>query len=187
MNKAEIYRKSFEDRINQIQDPDLRKICIHITNESKFFTWPAATGMHHNYRHGLVVHTMEVFDYCKALMDIKYEKAIDKDIVLTAALWHDYAKIYEYIPDIAIPNHYVTGVYRDNIHHICGSAIDFSIRARGKINRMLEDEIVHCILSHHGFVDLKDGVKKPKTREAIILSTADQFSAWMGATKDFPE
>lgn len=80
--------------IDLIEDPRLRKSCQKILDAPEFFTHPASTGIHHGYVGGLAIHTLEVLDYAVAFS--KSFPQTDFDVLITAGLWHDYAKIFDY-------------------------------------------------------------------------------------------
>ena len=190
-----------------ISDSVLRSTIDVILNNEDFFNFPASTHMHHAYVGGLATHTIEVTQTAGALC-LMHPKA-DKDIVMTAALWHDFAKIWEYNlvvyfksfdkdkPFGDLPRRHVlvesheaykkiyqaNFEYKDRIHHVSGSMAEFTTAAtvRG-VNRSKIQAVQHAILAHHGRKDWGT-VKEPQTIEAWILHTADYSSAHYGVTK----
>jgi 23S rRNA maturation-related 3'-5' exoribonuclease YhaM len=64
LNRVDIIsvKREMNAVINQyITTPIIRSLLeTLILNESKFFEWPAATKIHHNYEGGLAVHTLQV-------------------------------------------------------------------------------------------------------------------------------
>ena len=137
---------------------------------------PAARAHHHAYEGGLAAHTLEVTNYAAGIANVVAN--VDMDVLMTAALWHDFHKISEYSDDSADAG------YRDTIGHICGSAIEFRhwSHAHG-VDRVTFRKVAHCILAHHGPVREWGSPVAPQTIEAMILHQADMLSANFGATK----
>jgi 3'-5' exoribonuclease len=112
---------------------------------------------------------------------------VNRDVLITAALWHDYCKIYEYTEPLGNGVwDYSTDNYRNRIGHIAGSVLAFYQRAEAGCNNIKQpvlDAIAHCILAHHGPVREWGSPVAPQTLEALILHQADMLSAKFGATK----
>jgi hypothetical protein len=190
-----------------ISDEKLRSTVDVILNNEKFFKYPASTHIHHAYTGGLAAHTGEVASIATSLCLI-HPKA-DKGIVMAAALWHDFAKIWDYkltvhfrSPDEDkpfgdLPRRYVLVEdhesykkiyqadfeYKDRIHHVSGSMAEFTSAATNRgVDRKTIQAVQHAILAHHGRKDW-GAVKDPQTLEAWILHTADYSSAHFGPKK----
>lgn len=148
-------------------------ICLRPLDDGKFDTWPGASSHHHNYAGGLAEHVAEVAYYCALLMGD--EPHIDRTVVLTAAIWHDYLKVNEYTDPAEgkvekLPYMFLVG-------HPVGSAMAFMEEMTGwEDENNLAEPIVHCILAHHGRREWGAPVE-PKTPEAWILHAADMLSA----------
>lgn len=189
--------------ISLIEEPRLRKSCQKILDTPEFFTHPASVGIHHGFLGGLAVHTEEVLDY--ALSFSKTFPQANLDIVITAGLWHDFAKIWDY--KLAtffkdqyneLPKYYVLAEdygnykkvyiadseYKNQIHHITGSTAEFTAAAiSAGVDRKIIQEVQHCIISHHSRKDW-GSIKEPQSLEAWLLHSADYASAKFGARKD---
>ena len=190
-----------------ISDSTLRSTVDVILNHEDFFSFPASTHIHHAYVGGLAAHTIEVSQIAGALC-LLHPKA-DKDIVIAAAIWHDFAKLWDYKlvtyfksldkekPFGDLPKRYVMVEekeaykkvyqadfdYKDRIHHISGSMAEFTVAATiGGVSRSKIQAVQHAILAHHGRKDWGT-VKDPQTIEAWILHTADYSSAHFGPTR----
>jgi 3'-5' exoribonuclease len=101
---------------------------------------------------------------------------MDKNVLLVAAYWHDYAKLNEYQCDISGGKIAVTE-YRKTTGHVVGSSyalMYYLIRHKMDIPDL--DPIVHCMLSHHGRREWGSPVE-PATREAWTLHAADMLSS----------
>lgn len=156
-----------------LSDP-YKALCNRVINTTEFLFAPAAQKHHHAYAGGLVVHTAEVLENCKHALEGGVE--LDRDILYTAAIWHDYLKIRDY-RKIGVEQYEYTD-YKRQIYHIAGSFAEWNHRAmeyglpQDKI-----DAVGHCILSHHFCPEWGSAIR-PQTPEATTLCWADQMSAW---------
>jgi len=186
--------------ISKIENPNLRACCEKIYKYPEFFEWPGSISQHHNRPEGLIEHTIEVADY--ALHQSLIFPAAKKDIIITAALWHDLAKIWDYelitVFEGSPPprrflldqnfGHYKKGwtstEFYKSVHHITGSNCEFTHHALNcGVDRKTTQEVQGCIASHHGRREFGSPVE-PRSLEAYILSQADMLSAHYGAWKD---
>jgi 3'-5' exoribonuclease len=196
-------KEEFESLISDyIEDKNLARCCREISSFDEFFEWPASTGFHHAYIGGLFAHIKEVADY--AIHKSEAFAKTNRDILATAAIWHDFAKIYDYkkatfyqdqygeIPKYHVPYEQGKGWkiifvadedYKKKIHHVTGSSIEFTLFARANgVDEKTIQEIQHCIIAHHGKPEW-GSIKEPRTLEAVILHQADYLSAHFGKTK----
>jgi 3'-5' exoribonuclease len=176
-----------EERINELYDI-IKKDIKEIQNEplknliSSFFTdkefvemythSPSAISHHHNYIGGNLEHTVGVIRLCKNISEM-YPN-INKDLLLSGALLHDIGKLKEYTYEAAIDisdegnfiGHIVIGEQwiREKIKELKANGKDFPV--------VLENQLVHLILSHHGKYEW-GSPKMPKIVEACILHQAD--------------
>lgn len=129
-----------------------------------------SSGKHHCYPGGLLQHTAEVT--CLAA-----QMSNNSPIAITAAMFHDRNKIYEY----KLEDGKVTKFpYRHKIRHVVGSWKYFDETAREcNVPEDMIEEISHCILSHHGRREWGSPVE-PTTPNAYILHTADMISREFG-------
>lgn len=181
----------FNHLVGQIQDVYLREACNQLRHYPEFWTWPAAISNHHAYEGGLIAHTIEVA--WTALHIAEYFRnsrdGVNRDVLITAALWHDWGKIREYVEVEAFAAHdsktrhlirhpaKTAWIWNANAStHIATSAIEFSKHCDNPA-------VVHCILAHHGPVREWGSPEAPRTLEALILHQADMLSAGYGATK----
>ncbi len=187
-------KQRFQEHIDSISLFTLKACCVTILENSRFLKWPASLGFHHAYEGGLIAHTVEVADYALG----SAIPGTDTNVLIAAALWHDFEKIREYeLTELGV-NYVGSGVmidtpdvkalwnhtdYGKRIHHIQGSAIAFTLAATefGVRYEVIED-VVHCILAHHGRREWGSPVE-PQTVEALLLHQADLISAKYGRTK----
>jgi 3'-5' exoribonuclease len=151
----------------------LQVLCDHVLDNEAFTRSPGGATVHHAYEHGLLQHTAEVVEYTRVLSgDYKY---VDAAALITAAIWHDFHKIYEY--EIEADGKIKKLEYRLTIGHVTGSVIEF-VQQATKLDMKPEqiDQIVHIMLAHHGRLEWRSPVE-PRTKEAFILHAADMLSA----------
>ena len=183
-----IYTDRLRSLIDSIHSQPLRETCRTLLTDAAFLKAPAAAKMHHAYTGGLVVHTVEVAEIAlqiAASTDDHTNAMLNRDILLTAALWHDYCKIHEYT-EVNGEWIYSTDNYNRRIGHITGSVLAFLVRAEAGCNNITQptlDAITHAMLAHHGPVREWGSPVAPQTIEALILHQADMLSANFGATK----
>ena len=161
---------TISDILLKIENINLRNTCINELNAiySDLKIKPAANKHHHNYIGGLIQHTAEV-------MQVAYSIArnfeCNKDIIITATFYHDLMKTDEYTNE----GDYLP--YSSKIGHVVGSAYLFKqIALENNVSKEIIDEVVHCILAHHGRKEWGSPVE-PQTVEAAIVHEADMISS----------
>lgn len=169
--------------VDSVKNTYLNKLLCALFKEdekliSNFKKSSAAKSVHHSFVGGLLQHTLAVTKLCDYYCT-QYEK-LNRDLLITAALCHDIAKTKElslypendYTDDGQFLGHIVMGV----------EMIDGVIHGRdGKkgiegFPVVLENELKHCILAHHGEFEF-GSPKKPAIMEAIALNFADNTDA----------
>lgn len=139
----------------------------------------AAKSVHHCFVGGLLEHTLSVAKNCKFFaMQYPYLK---KDLLVTAALLHDCAKVVEFSP---FPENDYTDEGNLLGHIVMGSEmIGEKARNIDGFPKTLENELKHCILAHHGKLEY-GSPKKPMLMEAVALNFADDIDAKMETFKE---
>ena len=143
---------------------------------AKFKIHSAAKSIHHGFVGGLLQHTLAVTKICDFLAS-SYP-ILNRDLLVTSAICHDIGKVEEladfpvndYTDEGNLMGHIVIGamMIRDKIK---------AIRERGEsFPETLEQELIHCILAHHGELEF-GSPKKPALIEAVALSMADNLDA----------
>jgi len=147
-------------------------------NEQSFISSVAARSNHHNYKGGLISHTLNVLKICLEVGKL-YEN-INMDILVAGAILHDIGKIktYTHINEDTI-EYTERGHFYE--HLVYGSMM---VRDCWKTIGEAEDDIrlsliSHCILSHHGEREWGSPVK-PVCKEAQILHLADMIDSRIG-------
>lgn len=171
MNKDLEYLKFISKKYN------CDDICNFVLDEPKISLWSGSSNPHtHHYGEGqLIKHIAEVTELAENISS-KYNQ-VDKFVLITSCIYHDYGKIYDYSQMYADFSHWKITDHKDKIHHITRSVLFFNEKARElNMDNIIIDKITHCILSHHGNKEWGSPVS-PQTPEAIILHYADCLSA----------
>ena len=163
--------------ISKITDPYLNKLVSSFFVEDKEFIkafkyHSAAKTVHHGFVGGLVEHTLGVTKLCE-YMAANYP-LINRDLLVSAALFHDLGKLDEistfpendYTDDGQLLGHIYIGTEK----------VGARIRTIPNFPKSLENELKHCILSHHGELEY-GSPKKPALIEAVALTYADNTDA----------
>ncbi len=167
--------KELRSYIKMINNKYLKMLVTSIYKEyeSQLLTHPASVVMHHNYRSGLLEHTLSMVHIGTDLA--KYYN-IDTDLLMTGIFLHDIGKVKEITSELEAS-------YSDEgnlIGHIVLGR-DIAVEAANKIKDFPSDllkKVEHLILSHQGQYDWQSP-KKPKFREALLLHLIDNMDAKM--------
>ncbi|MFA5809921.1 MAG: HD domain-containing protein [Thermoleophilia bacterium] len=133
---------------------------------------PAAKGIHHNYIHGLLEHSISVSRVADAIAG-QYQD-INRDLLVTAAILHDIGKTVEF--------NYTTAIDYSDSGRLLGHIVLGEKIVADAIGRLeafpqeLSLQLLHLILSHHGEKEYGSPIR-PKTPEAFILNHADDIDA----------
>ncbi len=165
--------------INSIQNTYLKKMLegLFVQDEAfikAFQKSSAAKSVHHGFVGGLLEHTLSVVKlcdyYCASYPMLK------RDLLLAAAMCHDIGKTREL--SLFPENDYTDeGQFLGHIVMGC-EMVGEKIRQIPGFPRVLESEIKHCILAHHGEYEY-GSPKKPAIMEALALNMADNTDAKM--------
>ena len=146
---------------------------IYKKYENQLLTHPASVVMHHNYRSGLLEHTLSM---TRIGIDLANHYNVDVDLLMTGIFLHDIGKVKEITSELEAS-------YSDEgnlIGHIVLGR-DIAIEAANKIKDFPADllrKVEHLILSHQGQYDWQSP-KKPKFKEALLLHLIDKMDAKM--------
>ena len=126
-----------------------------------------AQKIHHAYTGGLLKHTFSIIQLSIFAAD---HYAIDKELLLIGALFHDVGKLFEYNIEPSINTTREGGLVG---HIVIGNNIFLELKDR--IENFPEDlstKIQHMILSHHGEKEF-GSPEVPKIPEAFVLYILD--------------
>jgi len=170
--------------IDSVTEPFLRQLLELIILENEIISkailkHSAAKHMHHSYLGGLLEHTISVVEICD-FMSGRY-KSINRDILITVAILHDIAKVYELSPMPA--NSYTDDGQMLGHIYLGAELISKECAKIPNFPHTLESLLKHAILSHHGEY-LFGSPKLPMTIEAFILHLADNMDAKVKVYED---
>ena len=172
-------RTSYQNHVymRQVENPYLQKLIqmYFVDNQAfidAFKQHSAAKTVHHSFVGGLLEHTLGVVRLCDFY--VKQYPFLKKDLLFTAALFHDVGKLKEI-------SNFPENDYTDDGqllgHIIMGSElVGFGCRHIKNFPKKLISELQHCILSHHGELEF-GSPKKPALPEALALTFADNTDA----------
>ena len=173
--------QSFRALIGTVQDQHLHRVLMVVFGDGTA-TWeafreaPAARGVHHAYRHGLLEHTLLVAEAVWAAATTF--DGVNQDVAVTGALLHDIGKLDAYTPgpldiDLTTDGRLVSeiplGYYR--VRRLIEDLPDFPPD--------LARAVLHIIISHHGRLE-HGSPATPVTREAMLVHYCDQIGAKLG-------
>lgn len=163
--------------VKSIKEPHLLQLAEkYFINDTEFINkfklHSAAKSVHHGFVGGLLQHTLAVTRMCDFLA--KNYPVIHRDLLITAALFHDIGKMWEL-------SEFPSNDYTDDgqlLGHIFLGAelIGKEVAEIPGFPLQLATELRHCILSHHGELEY-GSPKKPAMAEAIALNFADNTDA----------
>lgn len=151
------------------------------THMENFTFVPAAVGHHHNYKHGLFIHSAEVFSNCVGIVNAPMNKfakdQINTDALYLAAWLHDAGKMDIYRIEDGSPK--INSEKEKRIGHVTISNQMFLSEVKEyDFEEDFVDLVSHCILSHHEKREW-GAVVEPNCIEAHILCRADFISSRM--------
>lgn len=165
--------EKLDSMIESVGHPLCRKLLttlLHGSKRSLFLNAVAAREVHHAYRGGLLQHTLEVADICDSCC-ARFPR-LNRDILITGALLHDFAKLDEMTHGLR------AGEYTDNgmlIGHVAFGAARI-LHLTLEWPESMRNHLAHLILSHHERPE-HGAAKVPATPEAVVLAHADAISA----------
>lgn len=175
-NREEMYQE-LKKVVMTITEPHLRKLAEKYFIEdtdfiAEFKQHSAAKSVHHAFVGGLLQHTLAVSKICSFVASCY--PVIDRDLLITAALFHDVGKIWEI-------SEFPANEYTDDgqlLGHIFLGAelVGKEAELIPGFPKTLAAELRHCILAHHGELEY-GSPKKPAMAEALALAYADNMDA----------
>ena len=169
--------------IQRISNPYLKQLTVGFFGDARFqeaFQFhSAAKTMHHGFVGGLLQHTLGVAKLCESFA-AQYH-ILNRDLLVTAAVFHDVGKLKELSK---FPENDYTDEGQLLGHIIIGTQmLTARIAQIPDFPKKLADELIHCILAHHGELEY-GSPKKPALAEAVALSFADNMYAKMEAMEE---
>jgi len=171
---AEIERMidSMEDR--EYQSVARTMLARHL---DAFRSIPAAKSVHHSFLSGLLMHTSNMLRLADFLAGL-YGEIIDRNLLLTGTLLHDFAKEKEFtfsglglVTDYSLPGQLIG-------HLVMGAQEVQQCAQELGISEEKSLLLQHMILSHHGEPEFGAAVR-PMCAEAELLSEIDLIDSRM--------
>lgn len=160
--------------IAEIDNEILHKLVSLIIDENSedYFTFPAASRIHHEYVGGLASHVLGMLKIAKNI--VEQHQFINKSLLYSGIILHDFGKIEELSGPIL--THYTTaGRLLGHISLMQANLLDYAKR----LEVADSEEVMllrHLILSHHGQYEYGSPVL-PMVLEAELLSIIDNLDA----------
>ncbi|KKK45923.1 hypothetical protein LCGC14_0999780 [marine sediment metagenome] len=156
--------------IEMIKDRELKNDIGEIFEKNKvFYEAPGAKYNHHNYKGGLLEHTIQTVELALAVNNVIENLIIDQDLLIAGAILHDIGKIncYEYYNEIIE----ITDIFHKQEHIINGIKI---ISQEIKSEKL--DELIHILASHHNIKEWGSPIE-PISNEAWIIHFVENLSS----------
>ncbi len=183
--------QDFEKTIESVKTVPLKRLLHKVFHDpwwmDRFKEAPGGKLWHHAYLGGLLEHTLAVVKVCET-MALLYLR-VNRDLLITGALFHDIGKIDEYGYDQGYIDFTDEG-------RLWGHISIGAQRIRTIIEEMEEEEegfprelkrhVIHLILSHQGKLEFGSPVL-PMTLEAMILFYADEMDSKANALQHIIE
>ena len=169
--------KELKSYMSSLQNVYLKKLlhAFFVEDEEfvkKFKYSSAAKAVHHGFVGGLLEHTLSVTKMCDYYTSVY--PILNRDLLLAAAICHDIGKTKELS---CFPENDYTDEGQFLGHIVMGTEmVGEKIRKIDGFPKVLENELKHCIISHHGEFEF-GSPKKPAIVEAIALNFADNTDA----------
>ena len=171
--------REIRNLLNSLQDEDYRTLAetLFLQNEEMFRSVPAAKTVHHSFRGGLLMHTVNMLRAADYLAEL-YMEVINRDLLLTGTLLHDIAKIREFsLSPLGMVKDY--SVEGQLLGHLVMGAQEIAAAAE-TLGTPKEKAVLlqHMILSHHGEPEFGAAVR-PQCAEAELLHLIDLMDSRM--------
>ena len=165
--------------VDSIADPDYAGICREMLRRygDRFREIPAAKSVHHAFLNGLLMHTANMLRAADFMSGV-YSEVIDRSLLLTGTLLHDFAKAEEFVfsPLGVAVDYSVKGELLG--HLVMGAQEVAKIAAEQNVPEEKSVLLQHLLLSHHGEPEYGAAVR-PVCAEGELLSYLDMIDSRM--------
>ncbi len=163
--------------IEGVENQHLKQLLFRVVSEpevaDRLRFSPAARGMHHAFRSGLLEHTVSM-----AAMGLELARhySLNADLVVAGCVLHDLGKIWELDISSSIE-------YTDDgrlLGHLTMEVlfVDRLISEMGAFPDETRRQLLHILLSHHGRYEY-GSPRRPKTPEALLVHIVDNLDSKM--------
>ena len=167
--------KRFNKIVESVKDEECKAILDYFIKKfgEQIFVAPAASSVHHEFSSGLLMHSVSLGEHADYFA--KYYPNINRDLLVTGALLHDFGKMIELVGP-AIYHYSLEGRLLGHISIMCAELRKAAeeLNLKGETAVLLE----HMVLSHHGQYEYGSPVL-PMTKEALLLSMIDNLDSKM--------
>jgi 3'-5' exoribonuclease len=171
----------------EFSDPHFKRLMAELYGNEAFAVQfkqsPAARRHHHNYRGGLIEHTLDVWKLADVISRTQ-GGPFDRELLLCSAALHDVGKVKCYELTSGVGERTEAGELLEHIF-ISGSMVSnlWDTAVRPIVTAARADEaarqkalLLHIILSHHGHLEWGSPVL-PRTPEALLIHFCDILSS----------
>lgn len=173
-------RAKLDHYLDMIANPVYRRLTEGMLAKTgeKYFTYPAASRIHHSFLGGLSEHSLSMAAMCEAVCE--HYPQLNRDLMLAAALIHDIGKTAE-MSGAVTTEYTLEGKLEGHISLANGwlSEVAAGLGLEGSEEAVL---LHHMILSHHGHYEYGSPVL-PMLIEAEALCMIDNLDARMNTLK----
>lgn len=182
-------KANYNNLVGYVKTDWIRELLrLAIENEPRFFTHPAAKTVHQAYVGGLAEHSEKVamLSYRAATL---YDRSVDVEITVAAALLHDIGKLDE----LTNPPEFDYTYAGNALGHPLLGCLRVA-KCRDQLACEVEEKrymkLLNCIASHPGLPEY-GAITSPKCAEASIVSSADMIDSkveqFIELSAQFPE
>jgi 3'-5' exoribonuclease len=181
---AALERRLRQILAEEVERPVLKRLAEETLaiHGAKLRVHPAAKGIHHAFRGGLLEHVVSMLELALRYADNYVE--LDRDLLILGVLFHDLGKILElgampdndYTPVGRLVGHVVLGrdLLRERAQAIPGFPADLLL------------QLEHLVLSHQGRKEFASPVE-PMTPEALVLHSIDDIDSKLAVLRGLKE
>lgn len=173
-------REKLEHFLNMIHNPVLRALTEGLLKKTgeKYFTYPAASRIHHSFLGGLSEHSLSMAEMCETVC--AHYPQLNPDLMIAGALIHDIGKTAE-MSGAVTTEYTLEGKLEGHISLANGwlTEVASEMGYEGTEEAIL---LHHMILSHHGHYEYGSPVL-PMLMEAEALCMLDNLDARMNTLK----
>lgn len=180
---------ALRELIDRVQDPFVKALLLAFLEDPAVARGlpvaPAAKGIHHAYRGGLLDHMISVMRL--ALRIAEHYPMLDRDLLLAGAFLHDIGKVSELSYEKGFD-------YTDEgrlVGHLVMTAQDIRQKASAipGFPKALEHHLTHLVIAHHGQLEY-GSPKLPVTLEAYVVHMIDsldsRIASWLELMRKDP-
>lgn len=171
--------REVRELLGSMEDGEYQALCLTMLDRhlDPFRTIPAAKSVHHAFRSGLLMHTLNMLKAADFLAKL-YSEVVDRDLLLAGTFLHDLGKEQEMVrSELGLVTDYsAQGML---LGHLYMGASE--VAALAGEQGMTEEKTMllqHLILSHHGKPEYGAAVE-PQCAESELLSLIDLMDSRM--------